>query len=129
MTEVHDRERLSRFLLFSKWLSVVQRRVKPDAFIPHPRTELSVFCTEGLSEPEIWTAGEQVVSSRADNATLYGRADLKALDIRRNKLQVVRDDIPPRHANIIGWPADDRASQRMIAVELAASSSLALNEC
>ena len=73
---VADDERISRFLLFSRWFTRQTRRVKPDAFIPHPRIELSVSCTDGLDEDEIWPLGQAVVLERPDNVTLYGRADL-----------------------------------------------------
>jgi hypothetical protein len=55
---------------------------------------------------------------------LLGRGDLIANDIRRQALQIDRDDIPQRHANIRGWPADGKDAQRMKAIELAAAAKL-----
>ena len=126
LPHVADHERLSRFLLFSRWFTRQTRRVKPDAFIPHPRIELSVSCTEGLIEREIWPLGETVVQERPDDVTLYGRADLTAGAVRKQRLDVARNDNPPRHANIIGWPSEGKDAQRMRAIELAATSTLVL---
>jgi len=126
--DVRDDERLSRFLLFSRWFSRVQNRVKPDAYIPHPRVELSVSCTEALAESEVWPLGQAVVDSRSDNVTLYGRGDVRASVVRVQKLQIIRDDQPLRHANIVGWPIDSKESQRMLALEIAAASSLVIHE-
>lgn len=126
--EVNDHERISRFLLFSRWFSREHRRVKPDAFIPHPRIELSVSCTDALSEEDIWPLGQLVIEQRADKVKLYGRGDLIARDVRTQKLEIKRDDKPPRHANIIGWPNESRSAQRMMAIELAAASKLVIHE-
>jgi len=124
--KVANDERISRFLLFSRWFTRQTRRVKPDAFIPHPRIELSVSCIDGLSESEVWPLGKAVVAERPDNVTLYGRADLAAGSVRKQRLEVERNDIPPRHANITGWSSDGKDAQRMKAVEIAAASTLIL---
>ncbi|MCX6968353.1 MAG: hypothetical protein NTZ46_11375 [Verrucomicrobia bacterium] len=124
--KVADIERISRFLLFSRWFTRQTRRVKADAFIPHPRIELSVSCTEELSESEIWPLGEVVVMKRPDNVTLYGRADRKASSVRKQRLEVERNDNPPHHANITGWSSEGKDAQRMKAVEIAAASILIL---
>ena len=58
--------------------------------------------------------------------TLHGRADIQALNILEINLQVNPDNIPPRHANIIGWP-ELKEEQKSIAQELAAKASLRLH--
>ncbi len=124
---VCDDERLSRFLLFSRWFAREAGRVKPDAFVPHPFIELSVSCTESLPEEQIWQLGGDVARQRS-GTTLYGRADLAVRSVRLQGLDVHRDDTPRYHANITGWSDAGKAAQRMKAAELAAASSLVLRE-
>ncbi len=107
--QVADLERLSRFIFFSKWYARTTRRVKPDAFIPHPYIELSVSCTDGLSDEVVWNIGNDTATSRRDNPALHGRADLKTKVIRQQALDVVRDDNPLYHANIVGWGGERSA--------------------
>jgi hypothetical protein len=126
--EIADQERISRFLLFKRWFKQSSSKVNVDAFIPPRSLELSVSCTEGLAEQEIWPLGLWVVEQRPDNVTLYGRGDLTAQNVRTQGLEVERDDNPPRHANITGWVSEDKPAQRMKAVELAAASKLVMHE-
>jgi hypothetical protein len=117
---VQDSERLSRFLLFSRWYNTT--RVKVDAFICQPHTELSVSCTEGLEENHVWELGRQTAVTRNDRPRLHGRADIRALHVRRQSLEVIRDDTPAFHANIVGWLGNTKESQRLQALELAADA-------
>ena len=59
--------------------------------------------------------------------TLHGRADIQLDSFLDADLQIEPDNEPPRHANIIGWP-DEKEKQKSIAQELAARSSLILNQ-
>jgi len=119
---VHDDELLARFILFSGWLRKDQT-VRPDGFIPHPYPDLSVTRHCGLSESQLWQIGQDAADARP-KATLYGRADLKTMDVRRQKLQVTTAPLRKNlnHANITGWPPD-KPSQKIIAQELAASAT------
>jgi hypothetical protein len=126
--EVANHEQVSRFLLFKRWFSRESKRVKAEAFIPHPYIELSVSCTESLSVDAIWSLGQAVVEQRSDSVRLYGRGDLKAATVRAQKLEITRDDNPKYHANITDWPNEGKAVQRMIAIELAAESKLVMHE-
>ncbi len=114
-------EWLARFILFSRWIrsSGQIQTVKPDAFIPHPYPDLSVTRHTGLSVKDLWRIGQAVADARP--ATLYGRADITAAEIRRQKLDVEPKPVPENlnHANITGWPSD-KPSQKSFAQELAA---------
>lgn len=123
---VGPEERISRFLFSSRWFAASTKRVKPDAFIPHPHIELSVSCTEGLDDSVIWEVGEQTAQRHSGQPRLHGRADLKAKSIFEQGLQIIRDDNPLYHANIKGWPSDGKDAQRSKAIELAASATLQL---
>jgi hypothetical protein len=117
---VADDELVARFILFSAWYRKDQT-LKPDCFIPYPYPDLSVTRHWGLSEAALWQIGQATASARP--AMLYGRADLKAVEIRRQKLQVDAAPLPDNlhHANITGWPPD-KPMQKTIAQELAAAA-------
>ena len=124
---VHDDELLARFILFSRWFRK-DRTVCPDGLIPYPYPELSVTRHSGLTEPQLWRMGQDVADA-IPNATLYGRADLRTADVRRQKLQVDAAPLPKNfnHANITGWPPD-KPSQKSIAQELAAVAKFVSSE-
>ncbi len=88
--------------------------------------EISVFRIDGLTEDEIWKIWENTVN-RSSNRTLHGRAEITALAVETQDLQVVPDKKPHRHANIIGWPAE-KSKRLQIAQELAAIATLILRQ-
>jgi hypothetical protein len=111
-------ELLARFVVFSRWVRRDQT-VKPDAFIPHPYPDLSVTRHKDLHAEDLWQIGQRIADARP--ASLYGRADVTAVDVRRQKLEVEPRPVPENlnHASIIGWPAD-KPAQKSFAQELAA---------
>lgn len=115
-------EQLARFILFSKWIRTSDQTVKPDAFIPHPYPDLSVTRHKNLSEQELWQIGQGIADARP--ATLYGRADIRKAEVRRQALEVEPKPVAnnPNHANVIGWPVD-KPAQKIIAQELAAKAN------
>ncbi|MGH8728206.1 MAG: hypothetical protein ACREV9_08630 [Burkholderiales bacterium] len=121
---IASNEQLARFILFSKWIrsSEPVKTVKPDAFIPHPYPDLSVTRHKNLSEQKLWRIGQDIASARP--ATLYGRADIRAAEVRRQSLHVEPQPVAnnPNHASVIGWPAD-KPAQKIIAQELAAKAN------
>lgn len=90
--------------------------------MPNPRGELSVFRVQGLGETEIWDIGRNYVS-RPQGKTLRGRGEVTASLVQQQGLVVEADDIPPRHANVLGWPLE-KSARKLIAVELANQASL-----
>lgn len=120
MSRVADQEWLARFIRFSKWLRRSNNTVRPDAFIPPPDSELSVFRHLDLTEEELWQSGQEIVGVRPE-ATLHGRADLQASVVRDQALEVVPDVRSKNHAVITGWP-DDKPKQKIIAMQLATQS-------
>lgn len=84
---------------------------------------MSVFCVSGLSENAIWEIGENV--GNQSDRKLLGRADIAALPVYEAGLSIDRNDIPFRHANIIGWPDEDSAI-KLAAIELAQKAELSL---
>ena len=110
---------LARFITSSGWIRSKSQTVKQDAFIPHPYPDLSVTRHKNLTTEQIWKIGREIASARPAN--LYGRADISAANVTRQKLQVEPRPVPENlnHATITGWPPD-KPSQKIIAQELAA---------
>ncbi len=120
---VDPNENLSRYLFSRNNFSPTKQIIHYTAFVPPPDKRLSVFCTSGLPENEIWGIGENV--GRLRNQNLLGRADIKALPVYEAGLFIEPDDTPPRHANIINWPDEDSAI-KLAAIELAQKAQLRL---
>lgn len=125
--EINSQEVIARYITSKSGYSRQKDIVKPQAFMPPPILKLSVFRIDNISEPEIWKIGIKKVINKMNKPTnLHGRADIQALNIIDSKLQIEPDNIPPRHANIIGWP-ELKEKQKSIAQELAAKASLMLH--
>jgi hypothetical protein len=118
----NPQELLGRYLTEKKHFSILKNEVKFKAFMPPPNLRLSIYNINGLSLEEIWDIGEKnVVSAMTPPRSLYGVAEIQAGVVFRQGLAVQADNIPPRHANVIGWPPEE-AGQMAIAQELAASA-------
>lgn len=118
---VTDDELLARFVLIDDWIRQDQT-IKPNAFIPHPHNNLSVTRHLELSESELWQLGQNVADIRTLREQrafrLFGRADIKALVVKRQSLRIEPTPEPKNHANITGWPVD-KPLQKKIAQEIA----------
>lgn len=117
---VESEEWLSRYILHR---SHVRRdnTLRADPFIPHPHADLSVTRHLGLDDADLWDIGRDV--ARQTCKTLHGRAENQAYTYQNRKLSVIAAPVPgnSNHANITGWP-DDKALQKIIALEIAAAS-------
>ena len=120
MRHVDAAEILARYIYYRNHYRPSDNTVKYSAFMPPADKRLSVFRTSGLEEYAIWILGE---SLRAQ--PLKGRADITAAAVRETGLALDADDIPPRHANIVGWP-DDHSAIELKALELSERSHLRL---
>ncbi|HEX7377619.1 MAG TPA: hypothetical protein VF278_10935 [Pirellulales bacterium] len=120
--QVATDETLARYILHSSHIRGSDRSVKPDAFIPHPYTDLSVTRHLLASESELWGVGERVAEVRSK--MLYGRADFSAADcvVRRLNVEAAPLHDNPNHANIRGWPAE-KPLQKIIAQQVAAAAT------
>lgn len=138
---VEDKEPIVRFFLKKKDLdrtNLANPVIKPEGFLPHPSKsnplmgEASVFRVAGMPEEEIQLQGKRVADEReknyceklAEKGETYtaskrcfqfrGIGLCQALDIRNASLDVVPDEPPPRHANILGWIPFTGASRKEI---------------
>lgn len=89
--------------------------------MPAADRQLSTFITTGLPDEDVWDIADKAIVGRPTN----GRGDLGTGPVLAEGLEIVRDDDPPRHANVTGWPTD-KAAQKEIAQALAAAASLRL---
>jgi len=123
---VSPSESLARYLTSSTHYSHEKHLVKPAAFLPPPPDwRLSVFRIDGLSIEEVCVIGREKVIDKRTGRALHGFADIKARVFQDLKLAIDPDNSPPRHASVMGWP-EDKPSQKLIAIELAASAKLVL---
>ena len=113
-------EKLSRFVLSSRHFRKDNETVKADAFVPHPYEELSVNRDLEATDDETWAIGRTVANGLSK--TLYGRGDVIAATYHSQKLKTIEAPVlgNPNHVNVIGWNKDDKASQKLIAQEIAA---------
>ena len=104
----------------------MRNEVKPNAFFPPPNLQLSVYRIDGLTPDKIWGIGKHVVCSMAEPRNLHGVANVKARVVEREKLKIMPDKLPSRHADIINWPSEE-ARQLSITQRIAAEADLILN--
>jgi len=124
-SEVAPDEAISRYLLQSGHYSASTGRVKPHGFHPARRNrKTSVSRVQGLEDREIWKLGDVCVAL-PQGTNLRARADLLVADVVNVGLRVEAEQPPPRHANIIDWPAEKDALMSC-AQELAAVAILRL---
>ena len=119
---VEDAELLARYVMQSSHFRRSDFTVKPNLFMPHPYQELSVTRHRDATEAEIWQVGQDVAEHR--QRTLYGRADIRALDCNIDSLKVVAKPLSNNsiHADIEGWPSQ-KQDQKAIALKLADSAN------
>jgi hypothetical protein len=100
--------------------------MRPAAFMPPPDMRLSVFVVDGMTDSEIHAhglihavrPGPPPTPPRAFGK-IAAEAILNQVSVPSVKLSVYRDDDPPLHAVVIGWPSE-KSEQMLIAQELAA---------
>ena len=117
-------ETLSRFIYSASHFSSALSRVKPGAFLPQRDTrETSVFRTIGLSRTDIQRIGEGGGGVRSQGLKAW--ADVMARVVFDIGLDVRPDNVPERHAAIVGWP-EEKDRQLSLAQQMAANAALHL---
>jgi hypothetical protein len=95
---------VARFLQETGHFSVVENRVRFRGLMPaREDNTTSVFVTDGLDDDQVWQLGREHVE--ATRGPSLARGELTPQDITSVGLQLERDDDPPRHAAITGWPS------------------------
>lgn len=124
-------EMLARYVLYSKHIRNNQT-IRPEAFMPHPHGQLSVTRHLNATEGELWEIGTTIAALRKRD--LYGRGDVEASAFLERGLAVEADPIldgsklspNANHANVSGWPHDDKGKQKELALEIADMATLAI---
>jgi hypothetical protein len=138
---VGDTELLARYVLSNSWLNRSNKlapSLRPNALMPHPRVELSVFRIDGWGEGDIVHEGQKVAAERERNhrererakGSTYpdakityayrGRGQIAVCHVRATRgLNVISAEPPPRHADIVGWPPLTNNKRHDEAVQLA----------
>ena len=109
---------LTRYVIQTSKFSPSKQLIKTSGFMPmwDSRIQayaLSTFVIDGLSDAEIWDMGYQLFKNKLPKA----RGDMHVTSYEAVGFRADRDDTPPRHVSIIGWP-DDRPGQLSKAQEL-----------
>jgi hypothetical protein len=121
---VADDEELARLLRSSGHFS--STIVKASAFIPAKDGKTSVIRHGAEPREELWDLARLFLGP---GIKFHGAAICKARAIREQHLDVVADEPPPRHANIVSWPLNadielQKAQQKELALAIAAVSEL-----
>lgn len=124
---VDPEEMLARFIFSRSHIRSSNGTVKADAFIPHPHAELSVTRHRDTCEGELWEIGR---TSR--KLALHGRGDVSARTFVSHNLTPQAAPVfgdaeqpdNPNHTNVTGWPVNDKAKQRLIALEISEKAKL-----
>jgi hypothetical protein len=118
-------EPAARFIFSKSHFSRTSRRVKPRALEPpEDDLELSVFRTHGLSSERIWDLGTRFATGLS-HRSIHARADFPFAEAFACALSARRDEPPPRHAVLHGWPTGKDA-RMSVAQQLAARVILEL---
>jgi hypothetical protein len=117
---------VARFVFQRNHFSTKNKRIKPAAFLP-PDGATSVFKISGLTEEEIWACGELAGERRG--VAPYVRGDLFISQIRETELDVVIDNNPQNHGNIVNWPPtkDERLAKAQQLSNMVANFAVRLN--
>lgn len=89
--------------------------------MPPTNLRLSVFVVDGLAPAQIHNHGVRYATRPGpppQPPRAFGELPVQAV-VKQN-LRLERDDKPPLHANVIGWPLE-KSEQKLIALELAAA--------
>jgi hypothetical protein len=126
---VADEEALARFLVSSSQFNATT--VKRAAFEPSRKAQMTTSVFRHDAEPR-----QGLVQIARDHITrnVHGVAICKASVVRAAKLDVVAEEPPPLHANIIGWPVNttdpvlQKAAQMQRALDITSKCRLVLFE-
>jgi hypothetical protein len=116
---VAPNELLARFIYSSRHFGRANRRIKAAAFLPPSNGKESVTRHREATEWELWQIGQAGADTRGQ--TLYGRGDVLAATCGSQGLSIEADPVEgnPNHANVVGWPLEDKAACKLIAEEIA----------
>lgn len=80
--------------------------MKPSGVMPAKDGKTSVFRIGGLTDLSVLAIGRRQVGEKRG---LHGWGVFEVRAVLNVGLRLEPDDVPPRHANIVGWPEDKDA--------------------
>ncbi|MDO8540859.1 MAG: hypothetical protein Q7S40_10525 [Opitutaceae bacterium] len=132
-------ELLARYFVHPRKYSAVTKKLKPEAFVPHPHKEMSVFRIRELETENIRDLGQKEFADRLTEAKPllgWGQFKHRVLAEPSVSLRLARwnrsDNAHPRHRDVVGWPViqndpkETKAKQKEVALELAERTLLVL---
>jgi hypothetical protein len=119
---IEPQDPLARFFHQRNHFSPQKKLVHRKAFIPSKELTTSVFHIVGMPQDEVAEAGTEFVKE-GHGTPCYGWARFLAAAVDPVGLRIDYNNVPPRHADLIGWPKE-KEEQISIAQELAARSTL-----
>lgn len=124
---VANEEALARFLMSSSYFNATV--VKPAAFLPNAKARMTTSVSRHDAEPPENLI--QIGRGLRPDRTIHGAAIVTAVVVRSARLDVVADEPPLRHANIVGWPVNadpslQKAAQIERALQIASTCRLIL---
>lgn len=137
-TPLHSDEPIARYVVNSRKVSTQQKKLKAEAFIPHPYKEMSVFRTKDLDHEKTRLIGQSEFADKLPEPKrllAWGVFQKSTLDHERVGLAIAarepNDTSHPRHRDVVGWPsADDskiaKAKQKEVALELSERTTLVM---
>jgi len=119
---VEPNELLARYIFSKRHFSQENRRVKAGAFLPASNGELSVTRHREATQDELWQVGHDIAQVR--DLTFHCRGDVLSSTCASQRLNVEAAPIEgnPNHANVVGWPMEDKAAMKLIAEEIAVAA-------
>jgi hypothetical protein len=106
---------LARFI---KERSKFQKSARYKNFMPAEDLALSVYHVTGLPQGAIVAIGRQEITPKQP---LRGYAAVSVRSVQKAALRAMKDDIPPRHVDVVGW-SGERAARMNAAKVLAAEA-------
>src|ERR1700741_2520783 len=97
---VLDTEDLARFLTSASQYSSKNRMVKPSAFLPNPKPKNTSVFRQASDEATIIARWNSIPHN---DRNLHGAGIVKAHIVREAGLDVLSEDPPEAHANIVNW--------------------------
>lgn len=101
--KVAPTEPIARYLTSSGQFAPTKGVIKRSALMPGKDGKTSIFRVGGLTSAQIVEIGRREVGQLR---TLHGWGAVGASAVLEVGLSFEPNDVPPRHANIIGWPND-----------------------
>lgn len=98
-------EPLARFLTSSGQFAKTKGSIKRAGVMPK-NWQTSVFRIGGLRDDAVLAVGKREVG---ESRTVHGWGVFEARSVLSVGLHLQPDDVPPRHANIVGWPQEKDA--------------------